>query len=139
MAKSIRTQPNSAVTLSLLDRLTALLGIQRQYHSPYLGEAHPVARLAAGGADCVGIFGHRDQTTERGRGDPGDAVMAAGAEASYLGLNFDTGADREFWRPIQRDLGIEADGIPGPQTVAALVAAGHRCGMWVPRPRDAET
>jgi hypothetical protein len=54
----------------LCDFLAARLGIQRQYHAPYRGSAHPVPRLAAGGADCVGFFGHRDQTSNRGPGDP---------------------------------------------------------------------
>src|SRR5262245_56379324 len=63
-------------TVRLIDALTMLFGIQRQFHAPYLGEAHPVGRLASGGADCVGIFGHRDQTTARGPGDPGDAIFA---------------------------------------------------------------
>jgi hypothetical protein len=47
---------------------------------------HGAGRLRdnTGGPDVVGIMGHRDNTGERGRGDPGDAIyaelLAAGAE-----------------------------------------------------------
>jgi hypothetical protein len=124
------------VLVLVLDRLTALLGIQRQYHAPYLGEAHPVARLAAGGHDAIGIFGHRDQTVQRGPGDPGDAVFAALAAAGYEAFDFDQGEDRMTWMQRQGELGVAADGIPGTKTVAALAAAGRPRGMWVSRPGD---
>jgi hypothetical protein len=117
----------------LLLWLTARFGIQRQYHAPYLGEAHPVARLAAGGRDCVGVFGHRDQTTERGPGDPGDAVFTAMADLGFEAFNFDTHEDLRAWMPRQQALGVHADGEPGPLTVAALKQAGYIDGLWVQR------
>lgn len=109
----------------ILDVITRELGIQRQYHAPYHGEAKPVPRLAAGGHDCVGIFGHRDQTIQRGPGDPGDYVYTALRDAGYEPFDFAKDEDLSFWRLRQRVLigrGAElvADGVPGPATVAAL-------------------
>jgi len=122
--------------IKLLDFLTRRLGIARQYQYPYHGEAEPVARLAMGGADCVGIFGHRDQTIQRGPGDPGDAVFKWLHEAGYEPLDFARRDDCEAWIPRQAQLGVHTDGIPGPTTVRALQAAGYPHGMWISRPGD---
>lgn len=123
--------------LVLLDELTRRLGIQRQVHAPYRGSDHPVARLAAGGADCIGIFGHRDQSEDRGRGDPGDAVFTQLRQAGYEAWDFAGGKDVAAWKIRQRSLhGLDEDGVPGPVTVAAVEASGRPHGMWVPRPGD---
>jgi len=59
--------------VALVDFLCRRFRIQRQYHYPY---AYPLAaRLETGGRDCVGVFGHRDLTDNRGPGDPGDAIF----------------------------------------------------------------
>lgn len=123
----------SAVTL--VDAITALVGIQRQVHAPY-HRYRPVPRLAAGGVDCVGIFGHRDQTDRRGPGDPPDEVIGRLVAAGYEARDFDKDADKIMWRARQADLGITADGIPGPGTRRALASAGRPLGQWVPRPVD---
>jgi len=122
-----------------IDGLTRLFGIQRQFHAPYLGDSHPVGRLARGGKDCMGIFGHRDATTKRGRGDPGDYVFEILKRAGYEPMNFETGEDLEIWKKRQAELcvpGLAIDGVPGPLTTAALLASGRRYGLWVPRPGD---
>src|SRR5262245_2126133 len=123
-------------TVRLCDALTRLLRIQRQFHAPYLGEATPVGRLAAGGTDCVGVFGHRDQTTARGPGDPGDPVFKRLRLANYEQWNFDEGDDLDAWVTRQTALGVDADGIPGPGTTNALEDAGLPNGLWISRPGD---
>jgi hypothetical protein len=126
----------------LLDVLTRRFGIQRQFHAPYRDPAKerlaPVRRLAHGGSDCVGIFGHRDQTSRRGRGDPGDAVFERLARAGYEPFDLAADADLVTWRGRQAALGVTMDGIAGPKTVAALRAAGMPHGMWVERPGDVD-
>src|SRR5215468_10558095 len=48
-----------------------MFGIQFQIpRLPYKNE--PLRRMVEGGEDCVGVFGHRDNTARRGAGDPGD-------------------------------------------------------------------
>jgi hypothetical protein len=119
--------------VAMVDFLTARFGIQRQVPHAYRG---PIPRLVEGGADCVGVFGHRDQTHRRGEGDPGDAIMQKLAAAGYERFDFGAGQDLAAWRERQGSLaaagrlGLLADGIPGAKTVAALKAAGHANGLW---------
>ncbi len=110
------------------------LGIQLQVPKlPYAG--HPLKRMLNGGHDVVGVFGHRDNTEDRGRWDPGDILFdmlrAAGAES------FDIAAseDLDAWRRRQADLNARGhalviDGIPGPATTAALKADGYLDGIF---------
>jgi hypothetical protein len=114
------------------------LGIQLQM--PKLGSytGHPIARMndqgaTPGGPDMIGIFGHRDNTERRGHWDPGDAIFKLLAAHGVEQFDFAAGEDRAVWMKRQRDLGVpanEADGIPGPATVAALKAAGYIDGIW---------
>jgi hypothetical protein len=115
--------------VTMVDFLTARFGIQRQIPDAYTG---PIPRLERGGADCVGVFGHRDQTGNRGRGDPGDAIMARLAAAGYERFDFRAGADQVAWRQRQQQLGppVVVDGVPGPATVTALAQAGYPHGLW---------
>jgi hypothetical protein len=122
-----------ATVVQLCDFLTRRFGIQRQIPDVYSG---PIARLEGGGRNVVGVYGHRDVTGNRGAGDPGDAVMGLLAAAGYERHNFAREWDREVWQDRQRDLGLEADGIPGPATVRAIAAAGLKHGMWISRPGD---
>jgi len=127
-----------SAVVRLVDALTGLLGIQRQYQASYSGA--PLARIAAGGRDCVGIYGHRNQTNQRGRGDPGDEVFHRLGAAGYEPVDFGRGDDLEVWRSRQASLGMAAadcDGVPGPKTVAALRGAGKPLGLRVERPGDA--
>lgn len=138
-----QSQIDALVTLD--DWLTLRFGIARQLQWPYLGEDHPVGRLAAGGRDCVGIFGHRDQTEDRGPGDPGNAVYLAHLDRSYEGWDFEHGEDLRINAlrqrlANQRGAGLKVDGIPGPATVAAIrrLFPDKPAGLWVVRPGDAE-
>jgi hypothetical protein len=124
----------------LLDFLTRRFKIQRQLQYPYRGG--PVPRIAAGAQDVVGIYGHRDVTTNRGAGDPGDAVFEALFAAGYERFDFSANTDKAAWRQRQETLntnhgtGLIVNGIPDQLTVAALIASGRTTGLWLARPSD---
>ena len=84
----------------------------------------------------VGVYGHRNQTRNRGPGDPGDIIFDALLKAGYKGMNFDSRDDIKFWKDVQTMLGTSADGVPGPGTAQALKAKGYAHGLWVNRPGD---
>lgn len=121
-------------TVAIVETLCRSFGIQRQFHYPYKGG--PVPRLAAGGKDCVGVFGHRDVTTNRGAGDPGDFVFDLLRESGFEPFDFAIDADLQTWRMRQRDLvfkgydGLSIDGIPGPRTTSSAREEGFADGMW---------
>lgn len=132
-----------AVLVSVLDVLTRELRIQRQI--PWRDGAplpNVLARLRpAGGAghSIVGIYGHRNQTENRGFGDPTHWPFEALKAAGYEGFDLAADDDREAWRGRQRALGFQGtdlDGLPGPGTVTALERRGHPYGLWVRRPGD---
>lgn len=110
--------------------------IQRQIPTPYSGQ--PIPRFVTSQqqeiplADVVGVVGHRDLTASRGEGDPGDSLMGALAANGCETLDFGKGDDLTTWKTRQAALGIVApDGVPGPQTVAALKKAGYSDGLWM--------
>ena len=109
--------------------------IQRQIPKSYTG--HPIPRFVASQqtvvplGDVVGIVGHRDLTSNRGEGDPGNAIMEALAAVGCEVFDFASNEDIITWKHRQAVLGlVEVDGIPGPQTVTALKKAGHADGIW---------
>jgi hypothetical protein len=128
------------VVVRLVDWLTRRFGIQRQIPLRYGG--HPLTRLAAGGRDLVGVYGHRDVTDRRGAGDPGDEVFRRLAEAGYERWDFEAKRDLVAWKARQGALAAEShqplalDGIPGSETRAALLVLERPQGLWVPRPGD---
>ncbi len=128
------------VVVALCDWLTRRFGIQRQIPNRYRGR--PFTRMAAGARNVVGVYGHRDVSDNRGHGDPGDAIFERLAAAGYERRDFEVGEDLEVWKGRQNMLAIETglrldlDGIPGPGTQKALLAAGRRHGQWVQRPGD---
>jgi hypothetical protein len=120
-----RPQIESLVTF--LDWGTRRLTIQRQIPDKYRG---PLKRFdVKNGWDLVGIFGHRDVTRHRGRGDPGDIVF-----------DFSNGLDLERWKPRQTVLGLRGksvDGVALDETCALLKKdPAHPRGLWVQRPGD---
>jgi hypothetical protein len=119
------------VAVRVVDWLTERLGIQRQMPSRYDG--HPIPRLT-GHLKDTGVFGHRDVSDKRWKGDPGDAIFDKLRAAGYEAFDFETGEDVITWRQRQAVLGIANDGVPGRGTRDALLAAGKRAGMWVARP-----
>lgn len=127
----------------LVDALTRSLGIQRQIPAVMVGgrlvpDRRVLARFGVGegGKTFFGILGHRQVTTNRGPGDPGDAIYQAFLDAGYEGFDLSTWDDYRAWFPRQAALGVPQSGKPGPETVAALKAAGFRHGMFVWRPGD---
>jgi hypothetical protein len=123
------------------DGWSRLMGVQRQFQWPYR-PYKPVPRLASGGGDCVGFFGHRDQTDGRGPIDPGDPIFEKLRAAGYEPFDFAAGDDLTAWKERQTKLAADGhyhgviDGVPGPATVRALAAAGYPHGLWVSRPGD---
>lgn len=112
-----------------IEAVCRLLGIQRQIHRPYV-PFRPVPRLAHGGRRAVGVFGHRDQTDQRYAGDPGDAIFERLVDRGFEVFNFTAGEDLTVWAERQRKVGLDDDGIPGPQTVARLEELGYPHGLW---------
>lgn len=127
--------------VKVCDAFSRLMGVQRQFHAPYRSY-RPVPRLAAGGDDCVGFFGHRDQTDGRGPLDPGDPIYTWLAAAGYEMFDYAKGEDLDVWKARQMDLQRMGcyqgaiDGVCGPATVKALLDAGYPHGLWVARPGD---
>ena len=131
--------------VEFIDFMTAKLGIQRQIpwdmkkNCPKVGVVNRIAGTNHG-ADVVGVYGHRNQTTNRGPGDPGDWLFIALRDAGYELYDFDNGDDIKTWKTRQTQFPsfspTDCDGIPGPKSVEALKAKGHKHGMWVKRPMD---
>lgn len=140
--KSLWADSLDPTAVLLADFLSAWFGMQRLYPSRYVG---PQPRLRT----CqtyYGHLGHRDQTSDRGLYDPGNAIGEALGSAGYERLDTSAGADVEVFKARQRDLNarlptgmkpLTVDGIPGPAFVAAMRAV-HGRACWVPRPMDAE-
>jgi hypothetical protein len=122
------------IAVTLVDWLTRRFGIQRQIPAHYAGL--PIPRLVQGGIDCVGVFGHRDVTSTRGAGDPGSEIFHLLSQAGYEAWDFAANEDLAVWRQRQAYLHLQQDGVPGPITLAALVAAKQPAGMWIERPGD---
>ena len=118
----------------MCDFLTRHFGIQRQFHKPY--KRHAIKRGLQKGIDMVGIYGHRDCSNNRGPGDPGDAVFEYLEDCGYEAFDYDENEDKGVWAMRQEQLGLLADGVPGPTTVQALKDNGYKHGMWISRPGD---
>lgn len=114
--------------VKLCEFLASHFGIQKQIHLPY--NNGPVFRLEQGGSDCVGFFGHRDVSNNRGLGDPGDIVMECLLNTGFEAFDFSKSEDLDVWKKRQAEMGITTDGIPGPKTVATLLENGYPSGLW---------
>lgn len=132
-------------TALLVEAICDAIGIPFQYHAGRYLDA-PLLRMETsdgghrhqlGGPDCVGVFGHRDNTSARGRGDPGDAIYAALAARGAEGLDFAREQDREAGRARQQALNasggrLKVDGIVGPASLAEARRQGFRRWRDVP-------
>jgi hypothetical protein len=110
--------------------------IQLQIPLPY--QAKPIKRFVDSQKtnrplfDVVGIVGHRDLTSSRGEGDPGDAIMKALSDRGCQSMDFEARGDITIWKERQFFLGMTmCDGIPGKETVKALKIRGCKDGLWV--------
>jgi hypothetical protein len=106
-------------------------GIPRQMPDRYTGK--PIARLAGktGGPDCVGLFGHRHQTSNRGAGDPGEFAFAELVD--FERFDFERGEDLAVWKRRQQRLNalgekLVVDGVAGRATMTALRRQGFASG-----------
>lgn len=86
-----------------------------------------------------GIYGHCNQTRNRGPGDPGPYIFRALLKAGWMGFDYRAGEDLEFWSKVQKELGLPQDGLPGPNTRAAMVRAGYSNAQVVKMPGDTST
>lgn len=123
------------VVRKIVDALTQIFGIQRQIPLDYRNK--PIPRLSElGGRDLFGVVGHRDVSDQRGKGDPGDAVMAVLANNGYERFDFFSNQDISVWKTRQADIKAKlgrdmyVDGIPGGQTATALKDLGYQYGLW---------
>lgn len=85
-------------------------------------------RHNSGGPNCVGVFGHRDNTSRRGYGDPGNAIWTELAALGFEGFDYDGCEDLTTGKQRQGALNalgesLTIDGIVGP---ASLQAARRR-------------
>lgn len=150
------TTPEGDIYQATLDASAALhaalepiLDIPHQVHAaPYRGV--PLARCEVGEKtpehdgrtqsrlrDMVGIIQHRDQTSVRGRGDAGDALvavhLAAGAEPLDYGKYEDIGAASARQRYLNEHGGaLVVDGLCGPLSLAEARRQGFRRWRDVP-------
>lgn len=143
------TLPNGSIyqaTLTATAKLTDFLcyptfPIPRQMpRGPYRNE--PLRRMElgsgarrhnAGGPNLVGVFGHRDNTSERGYGDPGNLIWSELAALGFEGLDFNGCEDLAVGERRQHALNalgesLTIDGVVGPASLAA--AAKHGFARW---------
>jgi hypothetical protein len=102
-------------------------GIQRQIPAP--GHNDVIDRVREGGEDCVGVFGHCHQYSGKPN-DPGVHIFQALEKAGFRVFDFRADEDKDYWRDLQRKLGLKPDGIPGPKTRDALQARGFAYGLY---------
>lgn len=149
------TTPRGEIYQATLDSSAVLhlalcseLGIPHQIHAAAYRNM-PLARCETGAktaahdgrvqsrcADLYGILQHRDQTSERGRGDAGDALVAAHLAAGAEGLDYSNSDDMVRGRARQvylNTLDARAGNTQRPLVVDALVgrasiAAAERLG-----------
>lgn len=132
-------------TARLVAAICREVGIPEQMpRGPYRGE--PLLRMEArdgnhrlqlGGPDVVGVLGHRDNTSARDRGDPGDAIWTALAALGFEGVDYACGEDLELGRARQQALnasggGLKVDGLVGPASLAEARRQGFARWRDVP-------
>ena len=94
------------------------------------------SRVNSGGPNVVGVYGHRDNTSRRGRGDPGDPIFDRLATAGFEKLNYQVMEDLAVGSHRQNRLNerddaanfsgsrLTGDGVCGPASVAAMRRQG---------------
>lgn len=141
-------------TARLIDALCwPLFPIPRQMpRGPYRNE--PIARMEVdttavatgagpmrkqlGGPTLCGVFGHRDNTSERGAGDPGDAIFRELDTLGFERLDFHTFEDLLVGKERQAVLNAKGarlvvDGQVGARSLLAAENQGFRRWSDVPR------
>ncbi len=119
----------------LVPALCELLSIPFQIPRVYRGK--PFTRMSLdGGPGLVGVFGHRDNTDRRGRGDPGDMAFAELEIRGAERLDFERREDVSVWMRRQQYLvnhgeRLTVDGVPGPGTMSAMRRRGFANGRAI--------
>lgn len=123
-----------AATVAITKVDTSAIGVQWQCPRSF---TKPLTRWnKAGGADLVGVFGHRDVTTQRSRHDPGDEVFRMLEAEGFERFDFAAGEDLDVWGKRQswlRELGLydgAIDGVPFTKTRLALLQLGFPAGIF---------
>jgi len=136
----------AALTMSGLPGRTGLFQIPAQMpRGPY--RSAPLLRMESGsgsarrnfgGPNLVGVFGHRDNTSQRGRGDPGDLIFGRLAALGFEGMDYD--GNEDLSRGVERQQALNAhddaaghkgprltiDGVFGPASAAAMARHGFK-------------
>lgn len=104
-------------------------GPYRKQPTPRMETGGGRTRHQIGGPNLVGVVGHRDQTSERGRGDPGDAIWSRLAALGFEGVDYDGGEDLLVGKQRQDALNargerLAVDGVVGPSSIAAMQRHG---------------
>lgn len=116
-------------TVKLTHKLCELAGIPKFIPSRVYN-GHPMARMLRGGPDMAGVFGHRDNTEQRGQGDPGDHIFELLAASGMRRVDYEKREDIEIGKRVQTHLNqnfgtrLAVDGLMGPLTMA-LVEKHH--------------
>jgi hypothetical protein len=139
-------------TARLVDALCwPLFPIPRQMpRGPYRNE--PIARMELphdalsgqgrrhqlGGPNLCGVFGHRDNTSERGAGDPGDAIFKELDLLGFERVDFHTFEDITIGKERQAQLNargvrLTVDGVVGSRSLLAAENLGFARWADVPR------
>lgn len=145
-------QATLEATARLVDALCwPTLPIPRQMHAgPYAGvpltrmelERDPLsakpARVQLGGPDCCGVFGHRDNTSQRGAGDPGDAIWGELDKLGFERFDYSIFEDIKVGRERQESLNrlganLIVDGMVGSRSLLAAENRGFALWRDVPR------
>lgn len=143
-------QETLEATADIIDVVTRLFGIQRQYPTERTicrrfgnivkGDKYTFVPGANRGRDFSGICGHRNATRNRGAGDPDDQVFEVLRLRGYEPYAVDQGEDIDVWEARQRELGLpeeDVDGVPESHTRALIrFKRGNPAGLWVKRPGD---
>jgi hypothetical protein len=120
--------------VTLVKWLCSRFRIQMQL--PTWSDNSEIARIKAGGEDCVGVFGHCHNYYKGKAHDPGFDIMKRLATSGFKEFNFyrkdpqGMTEDIRYWRDIQTKLGLRPDGVPGPKTCDALQALGFANGIY---------
>jgi len=88
-------------------------------------------RRQLGGPNLVGVVGHRDNTSERGYGDPGNEIFRRLTALGCEGLDYDGLEDIALGKQRQaylnsRGARLAVDGVCGPGSIAAMERMGYK-------------
>lgn len=137
-SKGVLYKSQLQVAVLLVKWLCERFSIQMQCVDPRMVNTVIPRLTAAGGwgKSVVGVYGHMNQTLKKPYDpdvQPFQMLIASGFKPfTFLEQDGDYD-DKRFWRPVQASLGVTADGVPGPSTIAALQRKGYPYGIYALR------